>query len=1026
MGHEGEVLTVALTGHPEWAPGGSASDAMKYKGNIDASGNPNYPAATAGWVYGFSSDGKIGGVNGTAVKARDSMICQVDTVAGDQAAVGDNWDVLDNSVTDAVAGPISSTNGNIVLFDGTSGRVIKDGGVSASSFQPASASIVMGPASAVDGRLSAFDTTTGKLLKDSGFSAADLARTDVKTIGPSGSTAKYVCTGTADQTTFATAVAAMSAGDVLIILPGTYNFTAGLGIDKQITVVGSGEATVIKSIGNTSLFYLQASGISMDSVSFNLNTAQWRLAISVNAVTNINITNCVITDVGSANCSGFEMGSCSQVTVEGCRVIGNMATGFYISNGASRITIYNCHVEVANRGVLFDGSVQNGGFVIDDCFLRCDYPVYQGGGGGNGVDGLVISRNTIRAGICGVYLDTNSTTTPSAARNVVITANKFSDSEGSLGKIVLKGTSNININANTFGLPIAAGAPFITIAPTTTAQTVANCVNTIITDNSGDASLVDYAIKEADANQSYTWLANNKITAGSVGFARLLGAGSKDADSLILGSVQGPASATDGAIPLFDTATGKLVKNSAYTPASFAAASHAAQHAAGGGDPVTLTMAQISDLAGNLGGGLPVTFTNASLSTGVLTVTHNLGVQYMHVSVIDNTGAKVIPDQIYYDSTSALRIDLTGQGTLTGTWVALIGNSYPGENLIRNGDFEVAQRGTTFAAATAYTLDGHRYAHASDAVVTITQDTDVPTLAQSGHQSRHSLKIQVTTADSSIGSDQLALFMHKIEGYDIYPAVGKNVTISFWMKAKKTGVYSLSLRNGEADRSMVKEVTVSSADTWEKKSVTVAMNYSGGTWDYTTGVGLVLSLALACGSTYQTTKDVWQSSNYVATSSQVNALDSTNNYINIAQLKFEIGQVASAFVPAPYQQELARCMRYLRVYGRGTGGVNVEAAGVGYVSSSGGGYVFISFEPMRATPTLSCPDVTLFRLQGYGFAIAVSAMSLETAFGSIRTAAVDITVTGSGTAPLAAYVGHACILGANASATSVFYLTAEL
>ncbi len=70
LGHGGEVLTVdALTLHPEWAPGGSAADAMKYKGNLDASGNPLYPAATAGWVYGFSSDGKIGGVNGTAVKA---------------------------------------------------------------------------------------------------------------------------------------------------------------------------------------------------------------------------------------------------------------------------------------------------------------------------------------------------------------------------------------------------------------------------------------------------------------------------------------------------------------------------------------------------------------------------------------------------------------------------------------------------------------------------------------------------------------------------------------------------------------------------------------------------------------------------------------------------------------------------------------------------------------------------------------------------------------------------------------------
>ncbi len=293
-----------------------------------------------------------------------------------------------------------------------------------------------------------------------------------------------------------------------------------------------------------------------------------------------------------------------------------------------------------------------------------------------------------------------------------------------------------------------------------------------------------------------------------------------------------------------------------------------------------------------------MSFTNASLTAGILTVTHNLGIQYMHVSVIDNAGAKVIPDQVYYDSTSALRIDLSGQGTLTGSWIALLGCSYPGANLLRNGDFEVAQRGTTFAAAAGYTIDGFAYYQSADSVVTVTQDTDVPTFAQSGHQSRHSLKLQVTTADTSIAAGQYSIIVQQMEGYDFYPAVGKPVTVSFWVKAKKTGVYCVAFNNTGSDRTHVKEYTVAVADTWEKKTVTLTMDYSGGTWNYTNGAGLSVLFTAAAGSTYQTTKNTWQTGNKLATSSQVNALDSTNNYINLAQVKLEVGATAPPSFPA--------------------------------------------------------------------------------------------------------------------------------
>ena len=251
---------------------------------------------------------------------------------------------------------------------------------------------------------------------------------------------------------------------------------------------------------------------------------------------------------------------------------------------------------------------------------------------------------------------------------------------------------------------------------------------------------------------------------------------------------------------------------------------------------------------------------------------------------------------------------LASQGAVTSP--SLNGQGSP--NILRNGDFEVAQRGATFAAVAngAYTLDGFGYSKGSDAVITITQDTDVPTFAQAGHLSRHSLKIQVTTADATIAAGQYEILYQKVEGYDIYPTVGKSLTLSFWVKAKKTGVYCAGFQSSNGDRSMIKEYTVLAADTWEKKTVTIAMDYSGGTWNYTNGIGLICLFTLACGSTYQTTKDAWQSSNVFATSSQVNAMDSTDNYLSISQAKLEVGATATQFVPVPYQQELARAQRY--------------------------------------------------------------------------------------------------------------------
>ena len=106
----------------------AAQDVQVFKGVIDCSANPNYPAADAGHTYRVSVAGKIGGGSGVNVEQNDQLICLADgTSAGTQAAVGASWFIVQANIDGAVIGPASATDSHVVQFDGTTGKLIKGG-----------------------------------------------------------------------------------------------------------------------------------------------------------------------------------------------------------------------------------------------------------------------------------------------------------------------------------------------------------------------------------------------------------------------------------------------------------------------------------------------------------------------------------------------------------------------------------------------------------------------------------------------------------------------------------------------------------------------------------------------------------------------------------------------------------------------------------------------------------------------------------------------------------------------------------
>jgi hypothetical protein len=113
------------------AAGDELGTALIFRGVLDCSTDPNYLAGDQGDFYVVSVPGKIGGVSGVDVETGDTLLCMVDgTDAGTQADVGANWTIGQGNIDGAVTGPASAADGNFALFDGTSGKLIADGGLS--------------------------------------------------------------------------------------------------------------------------------------------------------------------------------------------------------------------------------------------------------------------------------------------------------------------------------------------------------------------------------------------------------------------------------------------------------------------------------------------------------------------------------------------------------------------------------------------------------------------------------------------------------------------------------------------------------------------------------------------------------------------------------------------------------------------------------------------------------------------------------------------------------------------------------
>ena len=288
-------------------------------------------------------------------------------------------------------------------------------------------------------------------------------------------------------------------------------------------------------------------------------------------------------------------------------------------------------------------------------------------------------------------------------------------------------------------------------------------------------------------------------------------------------------------------------------------------------------------------------------------------------------------------------------------------------NLIINGGMDLAQRGTSVSSLTSsstyQTIDRYATELGSNGTWTQSQSTDVPT----GQGFAKSLKMDCT----STGSGGYLHITQRFEGQNLQylkkgTSSAESLTLSFWVKSAKTGTYIAEFRDTDNTRNISKSYTISSANTWEKKTITYPGDTSGA-FGNDNGASLELNLWLASGSnntsgTLQTNWASQVSANRAV--GQVNLADSTSNEWYITGVQLEAGEVASDFEFLPVDVNLARCQRYYQIIADRNQIGERMAIICGSAVNSANVYAGIQFiTPMRASATAISTSVSA----GYRF-----------------------------------------------------------
>ena len=328
-------------------------------------------------------------------------------------------------------------------------------------------------------------------------------------------------------------------------------------------------------------------------------------------------------------------------------------------------------------------------------------------------------------------------------------------------------------------------------------------------------------------------------------------------------------------------------------------------------------------------------------------------------------------------------------------------------NKIINGAMVIDQRNGGASVSpvdTAYTLDRWQVKQNAGVKFSVQQNAGSVT-PPDGYKNY----IGCTSLSAySVGASDIYSFRQCIEGYNVVDlawgtASAAAVTLSFWVRSSLTGIFGASIFNYNGTRSYPFSYTISSANTWEQKTITIAGDTSG-TWGTDNTTGTFVSFSLGSGSSRSGTAGSWVGSYVTSVTGATSVVGTNGATFYITGVQLEKGTSATPFEYRNYQQELAMCQRYYcKTFDIGTApGNNVSTAGAFMLGNSASNY-----EPsvtwrfpveMRTAPsiTLYNPETgTAGQWSAGGGSTSSNARSLFIGSSSAVLDNTDVTLGGS-------------------------------
>jgi len=276
------------------------------------------------------------------------------------------------------------------------------------------------------------------------------------------------------------------------------------------------------------------------------------------------------------------------------------------------------------------------------------------------------------------------------------------------------------------------------------------------------------------------------------------------------------------------------------------------------------------------------------------------------------------------------------------------------KNLIINGAMQVAQRGTSntglngYGSVDRFFPEKHNIDNLAGTQQQVTV-SDLPGFTKA-------FKLDLTTQESALASDEYFAIIHRIEAQNLqHLAYGTSsateITLSFYVKSShNTGNFAVSIFQHDNSRLVSKTYTISSTNTWERKTLTFPAQTSG-IINNDNGRGLDINWFLAAGGNF-TSSDTTSWSAYsdagFAYGQTANCIGQTGTF-EITGVQLEVGSVATDFEHKSFAQEVALCQRYCYVI-TVQNGDNTGIVGQVTNSSTARGIIYFPV-PMRAEPT---------------------------------------------------------------------------